>query len=53
MSPEDINAFMTQPWVMTSSDGTNGHPRKYASFPEKYANYVIKQKLMPVETFGP
>ena len=51
MSPEDINAFMTQSWVMTSSDGTNGHPRKYASFPEKYANYVIKQKLMPVETF--
>ncbi|REL27290.1 amidohydrolase [Thalassotalea euphylliae] len=51
MNPEDIKAFMTQPWVMTSSDGTDGHPRKYASFPEKYANYVVKQQLMPVETF--
>ena len=28
MHEDDINAFMQQPWVVTSSDGTNGHPRK-------------------------
>ena len=40
MAPDDITAFMSQEWVMTSSDGTDGHPRKYASFPKKYQSYV-------------
>ena len=40
MNEDDIRAFMVQPWVMTSSDGSVGHPRKYASFPRKYAKYV-------------
>ncbi len=51
MNQDDIHAFMVQPWVMTSSDGTDGHPRKYASYPEKYTTYVLGQKLMPVHTF--
>ncbi|WP_371397674.1 hypothetical protein [Fretibacter rubidus] len=46
-----IENFMVQDWVMTSSDGTTGHPRKYASFPKKYRDYVIGKSLMPVETF--
>jgi len=51
MSPNDIEAFVQKKWVMTSSDGTDGHPRKYASFPKKYQDYVVKQNLMTVEEF--
>lgn len=51
MNPMDIENFMSQAWVMTSSDGSSGHPRKYASYPKKYRDYVIGKKLMPVESF--
>jgi len=51
MSPEDVENFMVQPWVVTSSDGTNGHPRKYASFPRKYQSYVVEKKLLDLSTF--
>jgi len=51
MSPEDVANFMVQPWVMTSSDGTNGHPRKYASFPRKYQTYVVDKKLLSMADF--
>lgn len=51
MSPQDIEAFMVQDWVMTSSDGSTGHPRKYASYPKKYQTYVKEGKKLTVETF--
>ena len=51
MSQDDINAFMKMSWVMTSSDGTDGHPRKYASFPKKYRDYVVEQGLISIEDF--
>lgn len=51
MSPEDVERFMVQPWVVTSSDGTNGHPRKYASFPQKYQSYVVDKKLLTIAEF--
>lgn len=51
MSPADVERFMVKPWVVTSSDGTNGHPRKYASFPQKYHDYVVKKKLLTVGEF--
>ncbi len=51
MSPEDVERFMVQPWVVTSSDGTNGHPRKYASFPQKYQKYVMDKKLLTIGEF--
>ena len=43
ISEADLENFMKQPWVVTSSDGGAGHPREYATFPTKYAVYV-KQK---------
>ena len=46
MQDQDIERFMVQPWVMTSSDGTNGHPRKYASFPRKYRTYVEEKAVL-------
>ena len=51
MSPNDLERFMIQPWVVTSSDGTNGHPRKYASFPKKYQDYVVKKQLLTLADF--
>ena len=51
MREEDIEAFMKEPWVMTSSDGTNGHPRKYASFPRKYAKYANDRGVLTLGEF--
>lgn len=51
MSPKDVEAFMVKPWVVTSSDGTNGHPRKFASFPQKYSEYVRNKKLLSIGEF--
>jgi len=51
MNEDDIENFMSQDWVMTSSDGSAGHPRKFASFPRKYEVYVRDKNIMPIETF--
>lgn len=51
MSDADVENFMVQPWVVTSSDGTNGHPRKFASFPQKYQEYVQKKALITLAEF--
>jgi N-acyl-D-aspartate/D-glutamate deacylase len=51
MSEQDINAFMLQPWVMTSSDGSTGHPRKYGTFPKKFHDYVKQQPLLSIKQF--
>ncbi|WP_299074045.1 amidohydrolase family protein [uncultured Paraglaciecola sp.] len=51
MNKDDIIAFMQQPWVVTSSDGTNGHPRKYASFPQKYQEFVVKSNTLSLQRF--
>jgi N-acyl-D-aspartate/D-glutamate deacylase len=42
---------MKQPWVVTSSDGSNGHPRQYATFPEKYAKYVKQLHVIDLQNF--
>lgn len=46
MSESDITTFMKQPFVMTGSDGSAGHPRKYGTFPRKIREYVFKSKLI-------
>ncbi|UXX79869.1 amidohydrolase family protein [Reichenbachiella carrageenanivorans] len=51
MNETDIKNFMQQPWVMTCSDGTKGHPRKYASFPEKYERFVLEDPILSLEEF--
>ena len=51
MSSADLERFITKPWVVTSSDGTNGHPRKYASFPKKYQTYVQDKALLSIDQF--
>jgi N-acyl-D-aspartate/D-glutamate deacylase len=46
MKDADINKFMVQPWVMTGSDGSDGHPRKYGTFPRKLRQYVYQDHLL-------
>lgn len=48
---KDIAAFMQQPWVMTSSDASQGHPRYYASFARKYETYVKQKKILTLRQF--
>jgi N-acyl-D-aspartate/D-glutamate deacylase len=47
----DIAAFMKRPWVVTSSDASQGHPRYYASYARKYATYVKDKAVIDLGTF--
>jgi N-acyl-D-amino-acid deacylase len=51
MDPEDAKLLMRQPWVVTGSDGSDGHPRQYATFSEKYAKYVQREKVLTTAEF--
>ena len=46
MKDADLEKFMVQPFVMTGSDGSDGHPRKYGTFPRKLREYVLEKKLL-------
>lgn len=46
MKDEDLHGFMKQDWVMTGSDGTPGHPRKYGSFSGKMRKYYREDKII-------
>jgi N-acyl-D-aspartate/D-glutamate deacylase len=46
MNDKDLDAFMKQDWVMTGSDGSEGHPRKYGTFPRKIREYVLNKKII-------
>jgi N-acyl-D-aspartate/D-glutamate deacylase len=46
MSEQDIENFMRQEFVSTGSDGSEGHPRKYGTFPRKLREYVYRRKLI-------
>lgn len=41
MNETDIERLMAQSWVVTGSDGSTGHPRKYGTFPRKLRHYVL------------
>lgn len=47
----DIAAFMRQPWVMTGSDASTGHPRSYGSFARKYGRYVRELHVIDARAF--
>lgn len=46
MSEKDIDNFMREPWDMTCSDGSPGHPRLYGTFARKLRVYVYQTKLI-------
>jgi N-acyl-D-aspartate/D-glutamate deacylase len=50
MADGDIDLIMRQPWVVTGSDGSDGHPRQYATFPRLYAEYVQKRRVIDLAT---
>jgi N-acyl-D-aspartate/D-glutamate deacylase len=50
-SEADIAAFMQQPWVMTGSDASGGHPRVYGSFARKYDKYVKTDHVLTLRQF--
>ena len=47
MSEPDLERFMRQPWVVTGSDGSSGHPRKYGTFPRKLRRYSLDRGVVP------
>jgi N-acyl-D-aspartate/D-glutamate deacylase len=49
MKESDIENFMRQPWVMTCSDGSEGHPRKYGTYPRKIHEYVYSRHVLSLE----
>lgn len=56
MTDEDIEFFMSKPWVMTGSDGSlplfgsaRPHPRSYGTFPRKIRSYVLDKKIISME----
>ncbi|MGH6632360.1 N-acyl-D-amino-acid deacylase family protein [Sphingopyxis sp.] len=51
MAQADVDLLMKQPWMVTSSDGSDGHPRMFATFPEKYVRYVRERKVIDLATF--
>lgn len=51
MAQADVDLLMQQPWVVTSSDGSDGHPRMFASFPEKYRRYVRDRPVITQADF--
>ncbi len=50
-SEADIAAFMQQPWVMTGSDASGGHPRVYGGFARKYDKYVKADHVITLREF--
>lgn len=46
MDERDIENFMRQDFVMTGSDGSANHPRKYGTFPRKLRRYVYDQPVI-------
>jgi len=46
MTEQDIENFMRRAWVMTGSDGSGGHPRKYGTYPRKLREYVYSKKVI-------
>lgn len=50
-SDDDVRAFMKRPWVMTSSDSSQGHPRAYGTFARKYEQYVVKEHAISLAQF--
>ncbi len=51
MVDADVDRIMRQPWVVTGSDGSDGHPRQFATFPMKYQRYVRERKVIDLARF--
>jgi N-acyl-D-aspartate/D-glutamate deacylase len=50
MKEDDLKNFMLQPWVVTGSDASSGHPRKFGSFARKIGHYAQELGWMEMQT---
>ena len=46
MTDKDIEKFMVQDFIFTDSDGSEGHPRKYGTFPKLLREYVYTKHVL-------
>ena len=46
MSEQDIVNFMRQDFIATGSDGSDGHPRKYGTYPKLFREYVREKRIL-------
>lgn len=46
MIDADIEKFMVQDFIFTDSDGSDGHPRKYGTFPRILSEYVHRKRVL-------
>lgn len=51
MAEADIAQLTVRPWVMTSSDATEGHPRRWGSFARRWRLFVRETPLLTPEQF--
>lgn len=51
MNQADVDAFAVQPWVVTGSDGSGGHPRKFGAFPKAMRDFAVSRSLLTMEAF--
>lgn len=51
MNEKDIERIMKAEFVMTGSDGSDGHPRKYGTFPKKIHEYVMQRHVLSLSEF--
>ncbi|MCA0375695.1 MAG: amidohydrolase family protein [Gemmatimonadetes bacterium] len=49
MTERDIETFMKDPFVMTSSDGSGGHPRLFGTYPRKIRRYVLDKPVITMQ----
>lgn len=49
MNERDIRKFMVQDFISTGSDGSDGHPRKYGSYPKLLREYVYRDKVLTIQ----
>ena len=46
MQEADIEKFMVQDFIATDTDGSDGHPRKYGTFPKLLREYVYTKHVL-------
>jgi N-acyl-D-aspartate/D-glutamate deacylase len=49
MNEKDIEKFMVQDFIVTDSDGSDGHPRKYGTYPKLIREYVRERKVLTLQ----
>ena len=51
MADGDIEAFAAMPWLVTGSDASSGHPRKFGSFAKRWERFVKEKPLLSMGQF--